>query len=210
MAKSIKRYSKNPFADAVKLAESANIKLRTAQSLAWYRKHVSKSLTHISSWNAVSRTGEASVARSISPGSIYTFIYSPKHKNTLPYYDATPLVIPFQDEGKTFLAFNLHYLPMSTRAIVMDMLFKINQGGGTDNQKMTAKYNVIMSMNKSNLFKPCVKRYLKSHVRSQFLEFKPEHWELSIFLPIANFQKASSSQVHADSMNRIISKKKRK
>ena len=202
--------TKNPFADAVKLAQASNLRFRTNQSLAWYRQHTSKSLSHISSWNDVRNTGEASVTRNISPGSIYTFMYSPKHKDTLPYYDGTPLVIPFADEGKTFMAFNLHYLPLQSRAIVMDMLFKINNSSGTDSQKLQAKYSVIMSMGKSDLFRPCIKRYLKTQVRSPFLEFKPEHWELSIFLPIANFHKASMSKVHADSMRTAFKKKKRK
>lgn len=108
------------------------------------------------------------------------------------------------------MAFNLHYLPLRSRAVVMDMLFKINNSNSSNNQKLQAKYNVIMSMGKSDLFKPCIKRYLKSHVRSQFLEFKPEHWELSIFLPIASFQKAGSSKVYADSMASATKRKKRK
>lgn len=202
--------TKNPFANAVKLAQASNIRAKTSQSLSWYRQYTSKSLSRITSWNDVKNTGEALVTRNISPGSIYTFMYSPKHKDTLPYYDGTPLVIPFADEGKSFMAFNLHYLPLQSRAIVMDMLFKINNSNGSDKQKLQAKYSVIMSMGKSDLFKPCIKRYLKTQVRSQFLEFKPEHWELSIFLPIANFHKASMSQVHADSMRIAYKKKKRK
>lgn len=189
-----------PFTDAVKAAGNAGILEKTRNSLTWYRKYCSSKLSGINTFNDVRNTGEVTEASKIKLGSIYTFMYTPKHKDTLPYYDSTPLIIPFKDEGATFFAFNLHYLPPIQRAQAMDALFKINTSNRVGNSELHAKYEVVMAMSKSALFKPCIKRYIKSNVRSKFLEFNPEHWELSVFLPIASFKKMSENRVHKDSM----------
>ena len=36
-------------------------------------------------------------------GKMYLYIYDPKYKNTLPFYDALPLVIPIEFYGNGFL-----------------------------------------------------------------------------------------------------------
>lgn len=199
-----------PFADAVAAAGNANIVAQSRNSLDWYRKYCSSKLTGINTFNDVKNTGEAISMTKLRLGNIYTFMYSPKHKDTLPYYDSTPMIIPFKDLGSTFYAFNLHYLPYAQRAMAMDALFKISNSNRTGQQVLQDKYEVIMAMSKSSLFKPCVKQYLKSNVRSRFLEFKPEHWELAIFLPIASFKKMSESKVHKESMASVNKKYKRK
>ena len=199
-----------PFADAVKAAGAANIAIKSRNSLDWYRKYCASKLSGINTFNDIKNTGEVVTMNKLRLGNIYTFQYSPKHKDTLPYYDSTPMIIPFKDLGSTFYAFNLHYLPHAQRAMAMDALFKISNSGKTGNAELQSKYEVIMAMSKSSLFKPCVKQYLKSNVRSRFLEFKPEHWEIAIFLPTANFKKMSESKVHKDSMSSISKKYKRK
>jgi hypothetical protein len=45
------------------------------------------------------------------------------------------------------------------------------------------------------MFKPCFKRYLMSHVRSQFLYVFPSEWDLACFLPCQQFKKATDKQV---------------
>ena len=203
----VSRLRSSPFSDAVKDLKSTNITERTQNSLMWYKKYTSSKLAGINTFTDVKNTGEVLEINKLKLGSIYTFMYSPKHKDTLEYYDTTPLIIPFKDEGDSFYAFNLHYLPMTQRAMVLDALFKINTVQRGKTPELHAKYEVAMAMSKSALFKPCIKRYLKSHVKSKFLEFKPEHWELSIFLPIANFKKMTEARVHKFSMDSINKKK---
>lgn len=199
-----------PFGYAVELAQSKNIKMRTSESLNWYRQYTQNQLSQFNTWDSVKRQGEILLAKQVVFGGIYTFVYSPKHKDTLPYYDSTPLIIPFKDEGKSFLAFNLHYLPFKHRAIILDSLYKISNDTTSPKRKLNAKYELIMQLGKSELFKPCIKKYLKSHMKSRLLEFKPEHWEISIFLPIASFHKMNEKAVHAQSLKSIYKRRRGK
>ena len=50
---------------------------------------------------------------------------------------------------------------------------------------------------------PAMKHYLFKHVRSQFaLVDKPE-WEIATFLPSANWNKASPTEVYRDSRKKL-------
>ena len=40
------------------------------------------------------------------------FVYDPKYKKTLPYYDTFPLVLPLERYSDGFLGLNFHYLPI--------------------------------------------------------------------------------------------------
>ena len=48
-------------------------------------------------------------------GALYFFVYDPKTKADLPYYDRFPLVLPLKREPDGFLGLNLHYLPIPLR-----------------------------------------------------------------------------------------------
>jgi hypothetical protein len=47
--------------------------------------------------------------------------------------------------------------------------------------------------------KPCVKKYLYTHVKSQFMPIHANEWPVAIFLPVEQFQKADNSTVWSDS-----------
>jgi hypothetical protein len=51
------------------------------------------------------------------------FFYSAKLKDKLPYWDQFPLIFPIEFQGHRFLSINLHYLPLSLRARLMDALY---------------------------------------------------------------------------------------
>jgi hypothetical protein len=48
-------------------------------------------------------------------------------------------------------------------------------------------------------FKPCIKRYLLSHVRSGIIEVGIDDWEIALMLPVDNFEGASREKVYRDS-----------
>ena len=52
------------------------------------------------------------------PGKLYMFLYDPKHKETLPYYDMFPLVFPFSKDSTGFTGLNMHYLPYQMRIML--------------------------------------------------------------------------------------------
>jgi len=66
-------------------------------------------------------------------------------------------------------------------------------------QDLKLSYQILNAYSSLRYFKPCVKRYLYSHVKSQFLYITPEEWPIAIFLPLQRFQKASDGKVYADS-----------
>jgi hypothetical protein len=49
-------------------------------------------------------------------------------------------------------------------------------------------YSLLSSTKKlATLAKPCIKRYLYNHVRSQFIEIEPAEWDKAAQLPIELF-----------------------
>ena len=55
-------------------------------------------------------------------GRLNMFIYDPKFKKKLPYYDTFPLVLPLEKYSDGFLGINLHYMPIPLRIRLLDRL----------------------------------------------------------------------------------------
>lgn len=137
-----------------------------------------------------------------SIGKMYCFFYDPKHKGKLPYYDRFPLIFPIEFYGDSMLGINLHYLPPVTRAQLMNTLFTMSTDDKYNSKtKLELSYSVLK--NASGLFKPCVKKYLFSHVRSSFMFIAPERWDMAALLPMERFAKASKNKVWAESMEKL-------
>ena len=140
----------------------------------------------------------------IRPGFMYLFQYDPKYKEELPYYDRFPLIFPFEDQGDSFLAMNLHYLPHVYRARLLDNLYALlNNDKYNDTTKIRASYAFLNSASRYKYFKPCVKRYLHGHVRSRFLQIPANEWDIAMFLPLERFAKKSKNYVYKDSKDII-------
>lgn len=140
----------------------------------------------------------------VRPGFMYLFQYDPKHKETLPYYDRFPLIFPFEDQGDSFLAMNLHYLPHIYRARLMDNLYNlINNDKYNETTKIRTSYKMLNSAARYKYFKPCVKRYLHSHVQSKFLQIPANEWDIALFLPLERFAKKSKNFVYKESRETI-------
>ena len=58
-------------------------------------------------------------------GRMYFYYYDPKTKDSLPYYDRFPLVIPIERYSDGFLGLNLHYIHPKRRIILLDKLSTI-------------------------------------------------------------------------------------
>jgi hypothetical protein len=145
-------------------------------------------------------------------GRMYLFEYDPKGKKTLPYYDRFPLIFPidssrtngFATNGASFLGINLHYLPLPLRAKLMDALYDSASTKELDeNTRLRISYNILQQASRYRFFKPCIKRYLVSQVRSKFFYIEPSEWEMTLFLPLDRFVGANKSRIYADSRNRI-------
>ena len=137
-------------------------------------------------------------------GSLYQFYYDPKHKATLPFYDRFPLVFPFAQAQKGFLGVNMHYLPPTLRARLMDALYTVTNNHSFDNTtKLNLSYGILSSTSKMKYFRPTVKHYLADHVRSKFVLIHPAEWDIALWLPTQRFEKASTQTVWSESRKKI-------
>lgn len=191
---------------------SGQMPARTQASREWYRAQALK---------AVGVSGEKLIremahdkSRTKMPvqyqiGSMYTFLYSAKHKDTLPYWDACPLIFPIDVAKGGIYSLNFHYLPLQLRAKLMDALYDISNNQYYDlTTKLKISYGTLKSAAKYDAFKPAFKHHLFSQIRSKLIYIHPSEWDICLFLPTASFQKASQSKVWADS-KRMLRPKKR-
>lgn len=137
-------------------------------------------------------------------GKMYFFVYDPKMKKELPYYDRFPLIFPFKELSDGFMGINLHYLPPRLRAKLMDALYGlVNNKKYDETTRLNLSYRILNGAARYRFFKPTVKRYLLEKVRSRFIEVNAEQWDMALFLPVEQFSKASKSKVWSDSRNGI-------
>jgi hypothetical protein len=142
--------------------------------------------------------------RSPGVGFMYTFVYDAKTKDKLPYWDAFPLIFLVDRAEGGFYGLNLHYLPPKHRAALLDALLDIVNNDKYDTRtKLKLSYSVLNGSSKFPLFRPCFKRYLVSHIKSGIAKIPATEWESAIYLPTADFRKASQAKVWADSLRKI-------
>ena len=137
-------------------------------------------------------------------GHMYFFYYDPKTKDTLPYYDRFPLVIPIQLYPDGFLGLNLHYIHPKQRIILLDKLSSFASNNSYDQStKLRLNYQVLQAFSMAFEATPCIKRYLISHVQSRFLEIYANEWDIAALLPVEQFEKASKNKVWAHSKDKF-------
>ena len=146
----------------------------------WYRNRIKELGTP--SQAQLIRDGK--ITGRVNFGALNMFIYDPKLKNKLPYYDTFPLVLPIEKYRDGFLGINFHYLPYALRARLLSRL------------DPNANYSALKNV---RLVKPTLKRYLNSNVRSRFRKLEEEDFMTAIMLPVQRFKKSSASKVWSDS-----------
>jgi len=178
------------------------ITLRTTESREWFRKKAA-TMRRVNR-NALMKEEPVQLKNRSAIGNMYMFFYDPKHKKTLPYYDSFPLVIIIGKAEGGFLGLNLHYLPPLLRAKFLDALLDVtNNRLYDDSTKFNITYDMLQRAAKMKYFKPCIKHYLSANVRSRFAMVEAPEWEIATFLPTADFQKASKTQVYKDSRKKM-------
>jgi hypothetical protein len=177
---------------------AGQIPARESQARTWYRDQAS-TYKRINENKLMKGDADRLTARPLI-GQMYLYQYEAKHAKTLPYYDRLPLVFPFRKVKGGFYGINLHYLPLAYRAKLMDALYDISSNNRYDETtKIKLSYDILNNASKFRYFKPCVKRYLTSQLRSRFMYIYPSEWDIALFLPLERFQGASKSQVFAES-----------
>lgn len=174
----------------------------TRRSFAWFQKNIAELKSPIKLAREIASEKTRAVGR-FAMGGLYHFVYDPKTKADLPYYDIFPLVIPLQRDGEGFIGLNLHYLPPKWRAAFMDKLMPYAVLNAEDEPKrIRITYDILSATRNLKEFRPCIKHYLNNHVKSKILTIKPNEWETALFLPTAVFKGAPVSRVYAESIKK--------
>lgn len=171
---------------------------KTSTARDWFRDKA-KSVGRVTD-SKILRDDTSRLKNQFAIGRMYFFAYDAKHKKTLPYYDAFPLIFPVDRAPGGFYGINLHYLPLKLRADLMDALYDVsNNSRYNDSTKLKLSYGILKGAEKYSLFKPTFKRYLSSQVRSRFVQIHPSEWDIALWLNSEQFVGASKTKVWADS-----------
>ena len=167
------------------------------KSANWYRSNVASIADRVTARKLMNQgklIGRPSVGR------LNMFFYDPKLKKRLPYYDTFPLVLPLESIKGGFMGMNFHYLPPLLRFRLLQRMQRFADGGLNEKTKIEAGYDDVKGI---GLVKPTIKKYLYSHVRSQFLRIDFDEAALAVYLPVQQFRKAGTSKVWSDSRRMI-------
>jgi hypothetical protein len=137
-------------------------------------------------------------------GGLYCFYYNPKGKMDLPYYDQFPMVLALEKYNDGFLGLNFHYLPIKYRVVFLDKLMNFAMmGDAGEIMRMRVTYDILTASKRLKLFKPCIKRYLSSHMQSKILTIQPNEWDIAALLPLQQFKGATAPEVWQDSVDEL-------
>ena len=167
------------------------------KSTAWFRDKIAE----LGKPTAMQLIRDGKKAARPFYGNLNMFFYDPKFKNTLPYYDRFPLVLPIERYSDGFLGINLHYLPIPLRVRLLDELMDFSTDTNFDKKtKINTNYQQLKRV---NLLKPTLKRYLAGQVKSAFRKIDADEFTVATLLPVQRFSKASANKVWSDSRSMV-------
>tara|TARA_B100000700_G_C14795196_1_gene737869 strand:- start:117 stop:680 length:564 start_codon:yes stop_codon:yes gene_type:complete len=136
-------------------------------------------------------------------GRLNMFVYDPKLKQKLPYYDTFPLVLPLRFYSDGFLGINFHYLPIPLRMQLLDKLTtRFSSNSKMDETTiLRVSYNAVKRV---KLIKPTIHKYLKGFVESQFRRIDADEFMIAVALPVQRFRKQSARKVWSDSRKAVL------
>lgn len=167
-------------------AERAGLVPYTQKAKTWFLNRL-RNVTNVTSQKILS---DDALTRRQKPliGRMFMFLYDPKGKDTLPYYDKFPLILMVGPAEGGFYGLNLHYLPPRVRAVFFDELQEfLNNTKMDESTRFRLAYSTLSSARKLRAFAPCFKHYLYKHMRSYPVEVPPTEWEIALFLPTDDF-----------------------
>jgi len=125
-----------------------------------------------------------------SVGRMYCYYYDAKTKDQLPHWDLFPMTIPIEYYPDGFLGLNLHYLPPVQRKALFQQLLRVRSDKTLNTQSsLLLTYELLKGVSRFEGWKPCIKRYLYTHVKSPFLDLDPRNWDMVVNLPLQSFKK---------------------
>lgn len=173
----------------------SDITIHKKESLEWFRKNLKK----LGTSKDKLRT-EGTRISTYEMGDMYLMSYDAKYKDVLPYYDRYPLVLPFEFTNNGFIGLNLHYIAPRYRIALLDRLYETVDNDDMDSgQKFRFNYKLIKSVSKLKYGKPCIKRYLTTHIDGTMMKVDSKYWDVVSMLPSSDFGKVNTNTVYAES-----------
>ena len=123
-------------------------------------------------------------------GRLNMFIYDPKLKKKLPYYDTFPLVLPLERYNDGFLGINFSLSTNTLRMKLLDRVVDFSNNTKFDESTiLNVSYNNLKSI---RLIRPTIKRYLCRKVKSRFRRVDADEFTVATLLPVARFRRVVS------------------
>lgn len=192
------------FEKVQRLASINQLEPRSKDSMRWFQMNLAQMRIQ---QNQILNDSLLIRANHVRPGFMFQFLYDPKGKEDLPYYDKFPLTIVIGPAEGGFFGLNLHYLHPFLRAKLFDRLLHYTTNQNFDEKtKFRLTYNILNSATKLQAFKPCFKHYLVDHVKSKMVMIPSNQWEIAAFLPTEKFKKQTKKQVWVDTKKQVRGK----
>lgn len=162
------------------------------------------------------------------PGRMFTFLYRPKTKADLRYYDTTPLIITLptpreaesgvgysgvgytseQNNSKTVLGMNLHYLEPELREAFLEKLLHISSKSlkGKIPPKGIGYFRIDYDLLNSIRYvfgMPCIRSYDMGRIIGRPVIIPSNQWGNAVSLPYENFVKAKNKKIWVESRRLI-------
>ena len=178
-----------------------NLKEAAIKSKAWFQQQAILLGKQNFTASKVLNSDPSRVKNTIVPGSMYMFLYDPKGKDQLPYYDRFPLVLPYKKMAGGFVGLNLHYLPYQLRMELLQRLMEFaTDKNMAENTRIKYSWSLIGGVSRFKSAEPCIKHYLIDHVKSTFRKIDANDWATAVMLPVEQFVGATKNQVWKDSL----------
>jgi hypothetical protein len=181
-------------------AYRSGVQTRTDSARTWFRGKI-KELGQVNRQSLLKDPALTPLSsRRPRIGQMYMYFYDPKNRETLPFYDAFPLILMVGPAPGGFYGLNLHYLSPVVRAKFLDKLENtLNNKKYDESTRYRLSYELLNSTKKFKEFAPCFKHYLTSHVDSKMVRVEASEWEIAIWLPTEQFRKKNKTHVWGNS-----------
>ena len=130
-------------------------------------------------------------------GKLYMYVYDPKYKDTLPYYDILALIVLTSFKPPYINGFNIHYIPFLNRLQFMKSVMQKLKNG----KKLKYK-DIKRAWQKAKLPERLVKyayrTYLISHIRSNIKVFDYDDYYPIVKETSGKFKKLQDAAIFRD------------
>ena len=186
---------------------AAQYPLMSRDAIVWLREKVSSLRNPTLMARGITKEKQRHVRtndyRKFMIGGLYFFAYNPKTRDDLPYYDKFPLVMPLKRESDGFIGLNFHYLPIGYRIRFLQKLLPLALYDGDDIRRIRITYDILDASRRYREFRPCIKKYLLSNIKSKIVKVESEEWDTALFIPVHQFKKAQPQTVWKESVEEI-------